>query len=184
MTVADLVWGEYGLPNDPTRRRFPSFSLVSAWKPERGREGRPGPGEYNPQVADGIVKRCSRSAGIAFRLEGPKQGRSPGPAAYHVRISTKPGVSLKFRHSLAPDSTDTPSPLEYADKDFAGCITGGSQRSSAGKGFSFAGRCKERAAEVVPGPQYSVGCSTLGVASSQPVSNWTCKSRSRQTVVL
>jgi hypothetical protein len=90
-----------------------------------------------------------------------------------------PMCSLKFRNETQPDHTANPAPHDYANKDFRefGQAYDG---SAVRKGFTMRPRYREDRRERVPGPQYAVGCSTLGVAAVHEID----KSKLAMSVVL
>ncbi|KAG2452476.1 hypothetical protein HYH02_002715 [Chlamydomonas schloesseri] len=171
---------DYGVPSDPGRNTKPAFSLRGAAVEDK-REKVPGPGAYAADRADKVVRSSAPAISISWRSEDPgsKEVR-PGPGAYDAKdVDGKIPVSIKFRNDVPPDFADNPAPHDYADKDFKGFGTCGATCGNT-KGFTMGRRWRDDKREHVPGPQYRVGVSTLGVGAQSELD----KSKLNLTVVL
>mmetsp|Transcript_9241 Transcript_9241/g.19760 ORF Transcript_9241/g.19760 Transcript_9241/m.19760 type:complete len:457 (-) Transcript_9241:679-2049(-) len=156
--------GEYGLPNDPMRKSSAAFTFhgVNAKDPKAKL---PGPGAYEPGAAKDSVRTSAPAYSIAFKPDDPAlKEKRPGPNEYTLPTESKPGVSIKFRHSFS-SADPGPGPLEYADKDFRKIYCPGGSK----KGFSFGLKPRPKMRDPVPGPIYQIGCTTLGIAAAQPM---------------
>ncbi|GLC43814.1 Outer dense fiber protein 3 [Pleodorina starrii] len=155
---------DYGCPSDPGRVTKPVYTLHGA-APKEHDEDVPGPGAYQGQRADELVRGSAPAVSMGLRAYEPPKEAKPGPGAYDPRDGDgRLSVSLKFRNEVRPDNHANPAPHDYANKDFRefGQPYDG---STVRKGFTMRPRYREDKRERVPGPQYAVGCSTLGVAA-------------------
>lgn len=172
--------GDYGFPKDPGSPAKPAYTIkgVTAKEPKAKL---PGPGAYEPARADAVVRSSAPALSIAWRHEDPgAKDVKPGPGAYSpVAVDSKLGVSIKFRNRMDPDNSQNPAPHDYANKDFHG-FGDYYQTPGASKGFTMGARMKDSLRDSGPGPQYSIGASTLGVAGQPSVS----KANMGLTVVL
>ncbi|EFJ50684.1 hypothetical protein VOLCADRAFT_88461 [Volvox carteri f. nagariensis] len=156
---------DYGYPKDPGRVAKPVYTLHGS-APKDHQEDVPGPGAYQGTRADSLVRTSAPVLSMGLRMYEPgSKDLKPGPGAYDPRDRDgRIAVSLKFRNEIHPDHESNPAPHDYADKDFKdfGQYYGA---PSSHRGFTMRPRYREGRGDRVPGPQYAVGCSTLGVAA-------------------
>lgn len=172
---------DYGVPRDPGASSKPAFSITGA-VPRDNREKVPGPGAYDSDRATSLVRSSAPAVSLAWRAEdcGPK-GLQPGPGHYSPHEPDgKLGVSLKFRNDVPPDFAANPAPHDYADKDFVGFGQEFTATRGGTRGFTMGARYAESLRDPGPGPQYRIGCSTLGVGPQPEL----LKSKLDLTVVL
>ncbi|KAG2500836.1 hypothetical protein HYH03_001598 [Edaphochlamys debaryana] len=159
---------DYGVPAEPGRVTKPAHTMGGVRRDDT-RNGIPGPGTYNPEGADGMVRASAPAVSLSFRPEDAIGGNGvPGPGMYDAKDADgKIPISLKFRNYVPPDNAGNPAPHDYADKDFRGfsncCDNCGK------KGFTMRPRYPEPRRHPGPGPDYAVGVSTLGIAAAPEV---------------
>ncbi|KXZ55942.1 hypothetical protein GPECTOR_2g1493 [Gonium pectorale] len=178
---------DYGVPRDPGAVSKPAFTLRPQTM-KREQERTPGPGAYEPGAADGLVHASAPLYSCAERVVDPgSKDVKPGPGHYDPKEGDgRIAVSVKFpQRVFPPDHIGNPAPHDYADKDFRGfAASNGAESGAAGpggvKGFTMRPRYPDERRERVPGPQYAVGVSTLGVGASATID----KSKLDSTLVL
>ncbi|KAJ9530229.1 hypothetical protein QJQ45_023503 [Haematococcus lacustris] len=146
------------LPRDSMRRSAPAFSLHGA-NLVLPRNISPGPGHYSSHDVFKTLKPACVAYSMGAKAQGPSRfEKRPGPAEYSPTFKPRdiPAASIKFRHPLSP-GPDTPAPHDYQSPYLP------SKSRSGGKSFGIRHLVFTR--EVVPGPQYAVGASTLGIAA-------------------
>lgn len=88
--------------------------------------------------------------------------KKPGPGEYGAPQMRSSKLACSFKSKYPDKVSDTPGPHEYADKDFCRIY----MCACKSRGFSFGLKPRPATREVVPGPQYQVGASTLGIAAA------------------
>eukprot|EP00798_Chlamydomonas_sp_ICE-L_P030387 gene30387-35394_t len=160
---------DYGLPFEPMRKSAPAFTFRTKSKADHLRNKNPGPGAYDEERGYNAVRHSMPSINIANRFDASTIPKGPGPNEYSLPSqdwdSNTGGVTIKSRHVPKPANTENPAPHDYADKDIRSIYSVGNMK----KGYTFGVRHKKHVQEKTPGPQYRVGCTTLGIAAAEPM---------------
>ena len=76
---------------------------------------------------------------------------------------------MKFRHERVPIDPG-PGPGAYSDRDFIRSVY--LPCSATKKGYSFGLKTKiKTTSDETPGPIYAIGCTTLGIAAAEPMTD-------------